>query len=100
MIGIWHDNRYNAFNLVDDLIEPLRPMVDQLVYTLYRDYGSLDPLTTDMKKDLCTLLTRDLMWDGKPYDLFVVLTYYVASFRAGLTDISKFDIPRIRDLTE
>lgn len=62
MIGIWHDNRYNAFNLVDDLIEPLRPMVDRLVWLMSLQYGSLDPLTSPMKRELCTLLTRDLIW--------------------------------------
>jgi len=93
MIGIWHENRYNPFNLVDDLIEPLRPMVDHLVFLMQAQYDSLDPLTPEMKRELCTLLTRELLWGGSRFDLFVVLTYYTASFRASLLESEKFQIP-------
>lgn len=40
-IGIFHRNRSNAFNLVDDLIEPFRPAVDWVATTLPGD-ASLD----------------------------------------------------------
>lgn len=29
--GIFHRNRYNAFPLADDVMEPYRPYVDELV---------------------------------------------------------------------
>lgn len=32
-LGIFHKNEYNAFNLVDDLMEPFRPLLDWYVYT-------------------------------------------------------------------
>jgi CRISPR-associated protein Cas1 len=32
--GVHHDNAANAFNLADDLVEPFRPFVDRLVWTL------------------------------------------------------------------
>gem|GEM_PF-3285153 len=95
MIGIWHDNQYNAFNLVDDLIEPLRPMVDNLIVNLDQKYTTLDPLTSEIKKELCTLLTDHLVWEGREYDLFVVLTYYCANFRESLHDASLFKIPTL-----
>jgi CRISPR-associated protein Cas1 len=93
MIGIWHDNQYNAFNLVDDLIEPLRPMVDILIIQISKKYTSLDPLTSDIKKELCALLSSHLIWEGKEYDLFVVLIYYCASFREALSGTTKLQIP-------
>lgn len=37
MFGIKHNNELNAFNLVDDMIEPFRPLVDSLVYDLFAD---------------------------------------------------------------
>lgn len=37
--GIHHCNAYNAFNLVDDLIEPFRPVVDLLVMQKVAGYG-------------------------------------------------------------
>ena len=95
MIGVWHDNQYNPFNLVDDLIEPLRPMVDHLVIWLWTRYSTIDPLTSEIKKDLCTLLTSHLIWDNKEYDLFIVLTYYCASFREALSGTKKLQIPEL-----
>lgn len=35
--GIFHRNRYNAFPLADDIMEPFRPYVDEAVYKLYSD---------------------------------------------------------------
>jgi len=35
MFGIKHDNELNAFNLVDDLIEPFRPFVDRIVFDMF-----------------------------------------------------------------
>ena len=34
-IGIFHKNRYNAFPLADDVMEPYRPFVDEKVFCLY-----------------------------------------------------------------
>ena len=34
-IGIFHRNRYNAFPLADDVMEPYRPFVDEIVFHLY-----------------------------------------------------------------
>lgn len=93
MIGIWHDNQYNPFNLVDDLIEPLRPMIDHLIVSLSHKYDTLNPLTSEIKKDLCTILTDHLIWDKKEYDLFVVLTYYCANFREALSGTKKLETP-------
>lgn len=49
--GIHHCNNLNAFNLVDDLIEPFRPVVDLLV--IQRELGGT--LTPDTKKELTSV---------------------------------------------
>ena len=36
-LGIHHRNEYNRFNLVDDMIEPIRPIVDLYIYNLMKD---------------------------------------------------------------
>lgn len=53
-LGLMHRNRANAFCLVDDLIEPYRPMVDSQVREIYRQ-GYTD-LTLECKKQLLQLL--------------------------------------------
>lgn len=49
--GIHHCNDLNAFNLVDDLIEPFRPIVDLLV--IQRSLGG--PLTSEGKRELASV---------------------------------------------
>ncbi len=34
-LWIWHSNQYNYFNLVDDIIEPFRPLVDNIVIKIF-----------------------------------------------------------------
>lgn len=36
-LGLIHDNIFNAFNLGSDIMEPLRPFVDLLVYNMLAD---------------------------------------------------------------
>lgn len=33
-LGLFHDNMFNPFNLASDLMEPFRPLVDQMVYQM------------------------------------------------------------------
>ncbi len=57
-IGIFHANRANAFALADDLMEPYRPLVDQMVLNLVRSgVGEVSPAA---KKALTSLSTFDL----------------------------------------
>lgn len=53
-LGLMHRNRSNSFCLVDDLIEPYRPMVDFQVRELYRQ-GYLE-VSLESKKQLLSLL--------------------------------------------
>lgn len=58
VFGIWHKNRYNAFNLVDDLIEPFRPVCDIYVKILLNTKFSQSMyLNTLIKRELVKLLT-------------------------------------------
>ncbi|MCF8475117.1 MAG: type II CRISPR-associated endonuclease Cas1 [Emcibacter sp.] len=60
-LGIHHHNRKNPFALVDDLMEPYRPLVDMAVRKII-DKGEIndDPLTPDIKKDLAKILDSDV----------------------------------------
>ena len=53
-LGLMHRNRSNGFCLVDDLIEPFRPMVDFQVRELYRE--GYREMTPECKKQLLLLL--------------------------------------------
>lgn len=53
--GVHHQNKYNQFNLADDLIEPFRPFVDYKILTT--DFGFASELTPYMKGKVLTILT-------------------------------------------
>lgn len=66
-IGINHHNRYDAYCLADDLMEPFRTIVDHAVYRLNPSNQIVDVLTQDMRRSLIASLqakteTPDGMW--------------------------------------
>lgn len=83
-LGVQHSNRSNAFCLADDLIEPLRPWVDQSVRELYfAEHTDLDQYT---KQVLLELLTIPCKVNDQQGPLMVALQKYVASFVKCLED--------------
>ena len=64
-LGIHHHNRYNAYCLADDIMEPYRPFVDQLVIYMMKRYEDISELNTEMKRDLLGLAYQDVLIDGK-----------------------------------
>ncbi len=76
-LGIFHRNRYNAFPLADDIMEPYRPYVDKLVYRLYSE-GKVE-LTREAKSELFGLLFCDTRFGKIMRPLDVGLTFTTAS---------------------
>ena len=52
MLGIHHHNRYDPFPLADDIMEPYRPFVDEIVRDMVDEEFDLTRLTPEMKKPL------------------------------------------------
>ena len=75
--GIFHRNRYNAFPLADDLMEPYRPYVDEQVYRLY--INGLSQLTKEVKSELLRVLFADTHFDKVVRPLEVGLTFTASS---------------------
>lgn len=57
-IGIFHSNRANAFALADDLMEPYRPLVDQLAFNLVA--SGITDVAKEAKQALTSLSTFDM----------------------------------------
>jgi CRISPR-associated protein Cas1 len=76
-LGLKHSNRSNAFCLADDLIEPLRPLVDARVCELLRH--SERQLVPTVKSRLLELLAEPVSLQGEQGPLLVQLHRYVAS---------------------
>ena len=79
-LGIHHHNRYNAYCLADDIMEPYRPYVDELVYKLVKNKGlPTDGLTREWKADLLAIPTLDVIISGKRSPLMVAAGQTTAS---------------------
>ena len=78
--GIHHHNRYNAYCLADDIMEPYRPYVDEMVYNIVQRYGVDNlQLTKEIKTILLSIPTIDVIISGKRSPLMVGVTQTTAS---------------------
>jgi len=85
-LGIHHHNRYNAYCLADDIMEPYRPFVDKLVVEMVdvetHCNASLPmELTKEMKTKLLQIPVLDVMINGQRSPLMIA---------AGLTTSSLY----------
>lgn len=77
-LGIHHHNRYNAYCLADDIMEPYRPYVDKFVQEIYeREYP--ESLTKDIKHRLLTIMEQDVVIDGITHPLSIATSLTASS---------------------
>ncbi len=79
LLGIHHKNKYNAYCLADDIMEPYRPYVDLVVCHIVDNLGDYETLTTDLKKELLQIPVLDVMIDGKKSPLMVAMSRTTSS---------------------
>lgn len=70
-LGIHHHNRYNAFCLADDIMEPYRPFVDRVVLGIIKEGVVYSELTREIKAKLLVIPALDIVIDGKSSPLMV-----------------------------
>lgn len=93
-IGIFHHNRSNAYPLADDLMEPFRPYVDEVVHQM-AEADELE-LNKETKAKLIQVLYADTHFNKVVRPLSVGLTLMTASFVKCLKkEASKLSLPRI-----
>lgn len=79
-LGIHHHNRYNAYCLADDIMEPYRPYVDELIFAIVKEQGGENlQLTPTLKARLLSIPTLDVVIGGKRSPLMVAATQTTAS---------------------
>lgn len=78
-LGIHHRNKYNPYCLADDIMEPYRPYVDEIVLEMAAVYDDLEELTPAMKKDLLQIPALDVQIDGQGSPLMVGMQRTTAS---------------------
>jgi CRISPR-associated protein Cas1 len=68
-LGIFHRNKYNAFALADDIMEPYRPYVDLIVKEILDDGDNLEELSKEVKSKLLGLFSLPLIVEDEKSNL-------------------------------
>ena len=78
-LGIHHHNRYNAYCLADDVMEPYRPFVDEQVLKIINGNSRYTELTKELKAQLLTIPVLDVLIDGKRSPLMIAASLTTSS---------------------
>jgi CRISPR-associated protein Cas1 len=78
-LGIHHHNRYNAYCLADDIMEPYRPYVDELVYKMVERDGAPEVVEKRHKVALLGIPTIEVNIGGKRSPLMVAVSQTAVS---------------------
>jgi CRISPR-associated protein Cas1 len=92
--GIHHRNRYNAYALADDIMEPYRPYVDDVVFELLeKNIDKIEDfeleLTPGVKKELLKIPAIDVKIKGESSPLMIAMQRTTASLYACLEGSKK-----------
>lgn len=78
-LGIHHRNRYNAYCLADDIMEPYRPYVDNIVCDVVDKGHDYFELTKELKQQLLQIPTIEVVIDGDRSPLMIGVQRTMAS---------------------
>lgn len=91
-LSVHHKNKYNAFALADDVMEPLRPLVDRRVHNLWSQ--GIDTLDKSAKVELLGVLSESVRIKGMRSPVMIALHRTAASLCKVLTgEAEKLEIP-------
>lgn len=78
-LGIHHKNKYNAYCLADDIMEPYRPYADRLVLETIQKYPDTEDINKEIKSMLLTLPVVDVNINKQQRPLLVAVAETTAS---------------------
>lgn len=92
-IGIHHKNEYNRFNLVDDLMEPVRPFVDLLSYRLLAEEKYFKQ---EHRRKLVNIVNNKVIYDNKNMYVGNMLERYIEQVAAYISGKQiKIEFPNV-----
>lgn len=80
-LGLFHDNMFNPFNLASDLMEPFRPLVDNLIKQM-----APEKFEHDEKMKVVKLLQKEIILAGRKEYLSNAMKLYCRSVFDALND--------------
>ena len=93
-VGIHHKSELNNYNLVDDFIEPFRPIVDLWVKINVTDDTEFDKF---LRAELVNLLNVDVKIQGKLQSVNNAINIIIASYTTAINqkDYEKLELPEL-----
>jgi CRISPR-associated protein Cas1 len=99
-LGIHHKSKYNAFALADDIMEPFRPIVDEVVLNIIQNYEEQE-MNTKIKAELLQILTRTVYFKEEKSPLMVALQKTASSLQQCYTgERKKIKYPKLWNSTD
>ncbi len=96
-LGIHHHNRYNAYCLADDIMEPYRPYVDQLGCEIMESGEDYSQLTNSIKAKLLSIPVREVEIQGHRSPLMVAVSQTTASlYKCFSGELRKIVYPELK----
>ena len=93
-LGIHHHNKYNAYCLADDIMEPYRPFVDKLIVELPENELMGENLTSELKMKLLSIPVLDVIINGKRSPLMIAVSQTTASlYKCFSGEVRKISYP-------
>ena len=81
-LGLHHHNRYNAYCLADDIMEPYRPFVDRVVLKIVQEGADYHQLSQEVKCQLLSIPTLDVLINERRSPLMLALSQTTASLNS------------------
>ena len=96
-LGIHHHNRYNAYCLADDIMEPYRPYVDELVCDIISDKKNGMEVSKENKIKLLSIPTIDVTIGGKRSPLMIAATQTTSSlYKCFAGELRRISYPEMK----
>ncbi|KAA6346976.1 CRISPR-associated endonuclease Cas1 [termite gut metagenome] len=93
-VGIHHHNRYNAYCLADDIMEPYRPYVDELVVKIVDSGTDCSKLNKELKIKLLDIPTIEVTINDQRSPLMIAVGQTTASlYKCFKGEIRKISYP-------
>jgi CRISPR-associated protein Cas1 len=95
-LGIHHHNKYNAYCLADDVMEPYRPFVDVIVLEIMDKYKTIFELSKEIKAELLSIPAMDITINGQNSPLMIGMQQTTASLaKCFLGEVRKIIYPEL-----
>ena len=93
-LGIHHHNRYNAYCLADDIMEPYRPYIDEMVTKTAEKFGYTEEITPEIKREMLGIPVLDVVIGGQRSPLMVAVSQTTASlYKCFSGELRKISYP-------